>query len=187
MFCTLCKMLETSHVTLRLHVPSHSVLICLCSFKSLVVFVSFFLNHFLSPRHSVHAFSLCCCCYMPYDNVCHLIMTVQLFCWYFQLFLLAVDFFFIFRFFYLIFLCSSPDCMLVSQATFQSKHYSFFCSSNISVPTLPLPHLLSCELLCGNVRKPPFAMLHPEPSLFLCTLQPLQAPSAPTIMADGHF
>lgn len=32
-----------------------------------------------------------------------------------------------------------------------------------------------------------FAMLHPEPSLFLCTLQPLQDPSAPTIIADGHF
>lgn len=133
-----------------LHLPSHSVLIC---FKSLVFFLSLFLSSFFCLHDSVHAFSLCCCCYMPYDNVCHLIMTVQLFCLYFQLFLLAVDFF-LFSFFYLIFLCSSPDCMLVSQATFQSKHYSFFCSSNISVPTFPLPHLLSCELLCGNVRKP---------------------------------
>lgn len=75
----------------RPHLPSHSVPICL---ESLVVFGP----NFLSPRHSVHAFSLCCCCYMPHDNVCHLIMTVQLFCLYFQLFLLAVDFF-LFSFF----------------------------------------------------------------------------------------
>lgn len=169
------KMLDISHGS-----PSHSILVC---FQS----PCFCTCSFIISRHrdSVHAFSLCCCCHMPFDSVCHLIMTVQLFC----LFLPAVSswsWFCFILFFYLIFLCSSPDCMLVSQATFQSKHYSFFCSSDISVPTFPLPHLLSCELLCANVWTV-FATLLPETSLFLCTLQPLQGPSVPAVIADGCF
>ena len=123
-------------------------------FKSPVVFR----HRFPSPRHIVHAFSLCCCCcYMPYDNVCHLdndcsallfvlsaVSSCSWFPFYFHFFL--SDFFF---------LCSSPDCMLVSQATFQSKHYSFFCSSNIFVPTSPSPPT-SCLMSCSvEMSKPP--------------------------------
>lgn len=173
-------MLEKNcHVTPVLISPSHCVLICFLN--HLLFFVMVFRLHDTSCTPSLSAAAATC----HMITCAILIMTVQLFCLYFQLFLLAVDFLFIFIFFYLIFLCSSPDCMLVSQATFQSKHYSFFCSSNIFVPTsssAPTSCLVSCSVEMSK-PPPPFAMLHPEPSLFLSTLQP----SAPTTIADGHF
>lgn len=109
---------------------------------------------FISPHHTVHAVSLfaaaaaAATCHN--DNTYHLIKTVQLFCWYCQLFLLAVCFVFGVSFFYLIFLffvllliaCQSHKRLSKVSITL------FFCSSNISVPTSPLQHLLSCELHC---------------------------------------
>lgn len=142
------------------------------------IFPLYLKTFFVATTRRAHHFSLL---QLPCDNVCHLIMTVRLFGRSFQLFLLVVDLF-LFSFFWFVFVLLCPDCMLVSQATFQSKHFSFFCSLNISVPTFPpVLHLLSCELLCGNVQT---HMLHPESSLVLCTLQ---TPSTSTIIVDGHF
>ncbi len=131
-------------VSLPSDIPSHFVLIC-C--KTLVVFVFFSVIIFVSATQRarplsllrlLHAIWYC----VPSDNNCSALLFV----------LSAVSscswFCFIFIFFYLIFLCSSPDCMLVSQATFQSKHYSFFCSSNSSVPTFP-PCPTSCLVSCS--------------------------------------
>lgn len=156
-----------------------SVLICLLC-KSLIVCPF----HSVIFWHGVHAFPLRCCCYMPYDTVCHLMMTAQLLCWYSQLFLLAV--LFCVHFSIWIFLCSSPDCMLVSQATFQSKHYSFSVLQIFLSSTFPVPHLLSRKPLCGNV-KPCLQCFTLNPTCPLCTLQPLQPPSAPTVIADGRI
>lgn len=151
-------MLEKNcHVTPILISPSHCVLICFLN--HLLFFVMVFRLHDTSCTPSLSAAAATC----HMITCAILIMTVQLFCLYFQLFLLAVDFLFIFIFFYLIFLCSSPDCMLVSQATFQSKHYSFFCSSNIFVPTsssAPTSCLVSCSV---EMSKPPPPVCNASP------------------------
>lgn len=172
---------KSCHLHFRLLVLSSSVWRhLLCS----LIFCYFCLHNTVC---SLYLFAAAATCHMIMCTIWWLLFrssvcTFSCFLW--QLIL------FYFHFFYLIFLCSSPDCMLVSQATIQSKHYSFFCSSNVSVPTFPLlptpplyPHppppppppvLWAALWKCLTpVCNAPTRYPH---SLFLYTLQLLQTP-----------
>lgn len=129
------------------HCPNFDLLILSSSVSA--VYFSFHLNIY---HHTAQAPSLCCSCRVPCDNLCHVKMLGLS---YVSSCLISFSFHFV------ISLCSSPDCMLVSQATFQSKHYYFFCSSNIHVHTFPQypdSFLVSC---CVEMSEPSWFNLSP--------------------------